>query len=325
MGFFYAVNHHSQPLDFMPTSAQTSLDFLVIGHVTRDIPSADPAATEYILGGTVSFAAVTAAHLGRHPTVLTRAGVDVNLSELRSVGGLCVLPSQRTTTFANLYTPTGRIQYCYTPAPIIAAADVPDNLRRPKVVLLGPLVGEIEPDLIHIFPEGTIVAAVPQGWMRRWDADGRVHPAPWTTAEEFLPHLDALILSIEDVDGDLSVIQEYCTHVPLLVMTQYREGSTVYQRQPDGSVLVTQVPPRPANEVDPTGAGDIFATAFLLRLQETGDPLGAARYANVTASFGVEGPGISAIPSHDAVLDYMAAHPWPKCGYKPHLHSEETP
>ncbi|MBX3049842.1 MAG: hypothetical protein KF753_00135 [Caldilineaceae bacterium] len=298
----------------MTTATQPPLDFLVIGHVTRDIPGADPTATEYILGGTVSFAAVTAAKLGRHPTVLTRAGQDVDLTPLRAVGGLCVLPSDRTTTFANIYTPDGRVQYCYTPAPVILASDVPENLRNPKVVLLGPLVQEINPDMIHIFPKDTVVAAVPQGWMRKWDADGRVHPTPWTTAQAFLPHLDALILSIEDVDGDMSLIEEYCTHVPLLVMTQYREGSTVYQRQADGSVRVTQVPPRPAQEVDPTGAGDTFATAFLLRLQETGDPQDAARYANVTASFGVEGPGVSAIPSHQAVLDYMARHPWPTEG-----------
>ena len=295
----------------MPTNDSTPLDFLVIGHVTRDIPSADPTTTDYILGGTVSFAAATAASLGRHPTVLTRAGSDVDLSALTTIGGLTVLPSEYTTTFANIYTPEGRVQYCYTPAPVIAAADVPAELRHPKVVLLGPLVQEIEPDMIHIFPEETVVAAVPQGWMRRWDADGHVHPTPWTTAEEFLPHLNALILSIEDVDGDLSIIEEYCTHVPLLVMTQYREGSTVYQRQADGTVSVTQVPPRLAQEVDPTGAGDTFATAFLLRLQETGDPLDAARYANVTASFGVEGPGIAAIPSHETVLAYMTAHPWP--------------
>ena len=298
----------------MPTNDSSPIDFLVIGTVTRDIPTADPTTTDYNLGGTVSFAAATAASLGRHPTVLTRAGDDVDLSPLTALGGLYVLPSDHTTTFANIYTPTGRVQYCYTPAPVIAAGDVSAELRHPKVVLLGPLVQEIEPDMIHVFPEETVVAAVPQGWMRRWDADGRVHPTPWITAAEFLPHLDALILSIEDVDGDLSIIEEYCTHVPLLVMTQYREGSTVYQQQADGSVSVTQVPPRPAKEVDPTGAGDTFATAFLLRLQETGDPLDAARYANVTASFGVEGPGIAAIPSHDVVLAYMAAHPWPTEG-----------
>ena len=294
----------------MPTTSPSPLDFLVIGHVTRDIPIADPNALEYVLGGTVSFAAVTAARLGRHPTVLTRARSDVELSILTQVGGLYVLPSPRTTTFANIYTETGRVQYCYHPAGVIAAAEVPGALRHPKVVLLGPLVQELEPDIIHIFPEETVVAAVPQGWMRRWDENGRVYPVAWSSAAEFLPHLDALILSIEDVDGDLSIIEEYCTHVPLLVMTQYREGSTIYRRQPDGSVQVTQVPPRPANEVDPTGAGDTFATAFLLRLQETGDPLDAARYANVTASFGVEGPGTSAIPSHEDVLAYMAQFPW---------------
>ena len=72
----------------------------------------------------------------------------------------------------------------------------------------------------------------------------------------------------------------------------------------------TKIPPRKANEVDPTGAGDIFATAFLLRLQETGDPVQSARFANITASFGVEHLGVAGIPSREKVLEYMAQHPF---------------
>ncbi|RME51452.1 MAG: carbohydrate kinase family protein, partial [Caldilineae bacterium] len=194
--------------------------------------------------------------------------------------------------------------------PSISAADIPSHLHRPRIALLGPLVAEIEPDVVHIFPEETLLAAVPQGWMRTWDADGRVHAKRWENAGAFLPHLDALILSIEDIDGDMSRLEAFCEQTPLVVLTEYRDGSTVYQRQADGSLRITRVPPRPANEVDPTGAGDTFATAFLLRLQETGDPLQSARYANVTASFGVEDVGIRGIPSHEDVLAYMEAHPW---------------
>lgn len=291
-----------------------SIDLLAIGTVTRDIATADPAATDYLLGGTVSFAAVTAARLGRRPAVLTRAGDDVDLSELSGLADLHVLPCKSTTTFANLYTPEGRVQYCYTPSPPIAAVDIPPQLRAPHIALLGPLVNEVPPEVASIFDADTIVAAVPQGWMRRWDEEGRVYPAPWRARAQILPHLDALILSKEDIDGDLSQVEEFLEYISLVVLTEYRDGSTVYRRRPDSEIETVPIPPRPATEVDPTGAGDIFATAFLLRLDETGDPLDAARYANVTASFGVEGQGVTGIPSHKRVLEYMALHPWRHAG-----------
>jgi sugar/nucleoside kinase (ribokinase family) len=63
--------------------------------------------------------------------------------------------------------------------------------------------------------------------------------------------------------------------------------------------------------VDLTGAGDVFASAFLVRLDETAqssgveDPWEAARFANAVASFSVEGQGISAIPSREQVDEYL--------------------
>ena len=287
-----------------------TIDFLAIGTVTRDIATADPTTTEYVLGGTVSFAAVTAARLGRRPVVLTRAGEDIDLSALRDAAEVHALPSEKTTTFANLYSRDGRVQYCYTPSPPIGAEDIPERLRAPHIALLGPLVNEVLPDVAPSFSGETIVAAVPQGWMRRWDGEGRVFPTPWRDMARILPHLDALILSIEDIDGDLGQVETFLDYVSLVVLTAYRDGSTVYRRRSDAEVEVVPIPPRPAREIDPTGAGDIFATAFLLRLDETGDPIDAARYANITASFGVEGQGVNGVPSHETVLDYMSKHPW---------------
>lgn len=287
-----------------------SIDFLAIGTVTRDIATADPSTNDYVLGGTVSFAAVTAARLGRRPAVLTRAGDDIDLSVLNGLADLHILPCETTTTFANLYSQDGRIQYCYSPSPPITPSDIPPQLRSAYIVLLGPLVNEVQSDVAAAFDADTIVAAVPQGWMRRWDDEGRVYPTPWTDMAKILPHLDALILSIEDIDGDLSQVEEFLKYVRLVVLTEYRDGSTIYRRKSDSVTEIVPIPPRPAKELDPTGAGDIFATAFLLRLDETGDPFDAARYANVTASFGVEGQGVTGIPSHEQVLDYMALHPW---------------
>jgi sugar/nucleoside kinase (ribokinase family) len=183
------------------------------------------------------------------------------------------------------------------------------HLRSPSAVLLGPLVDEITSDVAAIFDTDTLVAAVPQGWMRRWDETGRVYAKPWQNPEAILPHLSVLVLSLEDIDHDLSRMEPWFGHVALIVLTEYHDGSTIYQRQSDGTILQTKIPPRPANELDPTGAGDVFATAFVIRLQETGDPQQAARFANVTASFNVEGMGVAGIPARAQVLEYMAANP----------------
>lgn len=283
-------------------------DILLIGHVTCDLISADRD-SDYRIGGTVSFASVTATRLGRRAAVITRAAANTDLSELPAEVELFVLPSPVTTTFANVYTKHGRIQYCYAQALPITAEDIPPSLRRPRAVLLGPLVNEIGPDVACLFDEETLVVAVPQGWMRRWDDTGRVHSKPWDSAPDILPHLDVLVLSLEDIDYDLSRLAPALQQVPLVVLTEYHDGSTIYRRLEDGAVEEIKIAPRPAAEFDPTGAGDVFATAFMIRLQETGDPLQSARFANVTASFSVEHPGVSGIPTREQVLAYMAEHP----------------
>jgi sugar/nucleoside kinase (ribokinase family) len=301
-----------------PTTAPTTgteaafdpVDLLLVGHVTCDLASADPQESRYHLGGTVSFAAVTALQLGRRPTIVTRAAATTDLSELPSGIDLHLLPATATTTFANLYTDHGRIQYSYSQAEPIRAQDIPSRLHRPHAVLLGPLVNEIGPDVAELFHTDTLVAAVPQGWMRQWDASGRVHAKPWSNAAEILPHLTVLVLSLEDIDFDLTRLTPWFAQINLIVLTEYRDGSTIYQRMPDGQIVTTRIPPRPADEVDPTGAGDVFATAFVIRLQETGDPIQAARFANVTASLSVEHVGVTGIPNRDQVDAYMADHPF---------------
>ncbi|MDC0741633.1 PfkB family carbohydrate kinase [Polyangium mundeleinium] len=284
-------------------------DILLIGHVARDLLSTDPN-DGYRLGGTVSFAAVTSVRLGRRPTIVTAAAPGLDVSELPREVELHVLPSEATTTFVNTYTEAGRIQHCSMRARPITAADIDPSLRRPRAALLGPIADEITPDVAHVLAEETLVVATPQGWMRRFDESGRVHGKPWESAPEILPHVDAVVLSLEDINADLRRLDPIVAQVPLVVVTEYRDGSTLYRRRDDGSISVTRIPPRPAREIDPTGAGDVFATAFMIRFQETGDPVEAARFANVTASFGVEAVGVAGIPSRDVVLAYMQENPF---------------
>jgi len=278
-----------------------SMDFLTIGNITKDlIPGG------YTVGGTVTYASVAAMRLGKRPGVLTRVGPDVALPDVYDQFELHALPSAHTLTFENIYTPDGRVQFVHAVADPIRNDDVPQALRddNPPIVLLGPLAGELDPSIAEMFPN-SLLGVVPQGWMRLWDEHGRVSQRPITCADELLRYADVLVVSTEDVGHDISLAQCYAETVPVMVLTRGMHGADVYHHG-----HVTHVRPRRANEVDPTGAGDTFAAAFLIYYQETGDPIQAARFANVAASFAVEGLSYSAIPTRSQVEAHLAEHGW---------------
>lgn len=75
---------------------------------------------------------------------------------------------------------------------------------------------------------------------------------------------------------------------PLVVLKLGAEGCLVYQRESDRFAAIPAVP---AAVVDVTGAGDAFCGAFAVGLAETGDPVLAACWGGVAASFVVEGFG----------------------------------
>lgn len=289
------------------------IDFLAIGNLTRDTTPQG-----FRLGGTVSFAAITVQRLGWKPGILTRASLDGlepggrpgDGGTLRTTGlpgtplaGIPVhlMPSQVTTTFTNIYTERGRTQIIKAVADPITPDGLPSEWNQTPVVMLGSIAREIPPSWADMFPV-SLVGIAPQGHMRRWDAAGHVFPDRWENAGPLLRRADAVILSREDVGGDDAYIAELAAQTRLLIVTDGYHGAAVYQ---NGEA--TRIAARPTHEVDPTGAGDVFAASFLLRLAETGDSLMAARFANVVASMSVEAPGMDAIPTRDIVEKWLAA------------------
>jgi sugar/nucleoside kinase (ribokinase family) len=211
-----------------------------------------------------------------------------------------LLPSLVSTMFVNIYHNGQRTQVIEARADLIDPHELPAAWAKAPIVLLGPLVREIPPTWAGAFP-GALLGVTPQGWMRQWDAAGHVRPARWDDAAEFLGRADVVILSREDVGGEETYLEALAEQARLMVVTDGWRGATLYR----GSKRY-HVPPRPTKEVDPTGAGDVFAAAFLIRLAETGDFLTAARFANVVASMSVEAPGMDSIPYREQVDAWLA-------------------
>ena len=289
-----------------PIKKGTAPDFLTIGHVTRDIL---PDKT-FTLGGTVTFVALTAYRLGLVAAITTCADAELlaDLPARLPHIGLAVRTSPVTTSFVNIYHEGFRTQYVRARADQLQLEDVPETWRKASIVLFGPLDQELSPALVRLFPRhpGSIFAATPQGWLRRWDEDGRVWPAPWTSAGEILPLIDVLILSHDDLlpfangnrtDAD-AMLSHWSMQVPLLVATDGRHGATLFQHG-----ITERFPAYPAHEVDPTGAGDVFAAAFLVYYHMHGDPRKAVDFANCVASLSIEQVGIAGIPTMEMVRE----------------------
>ncbi|MCP5095293.1 MAG: hypothetical protein GY943_07060 [Chloroflexi bacterium] len=249
------------------------IDYLVIGHFTLDRIS-----TGYIAGGTVSFSGRVAAALGANTAVLT--SIAKNEERLNALSDLLVhsIPATHTTTFENIYTENGRKQILHAVAGLITVQDVPPSWRQPTVAHFGPLTNEVDPYLINQFPD-SFIGLTPQGWMRRWDEDGHVYAVEWPDAAQFLPKATAVVISEEDLLND-TMLTQYREWSNLLVLTTGVNGCVIFIEDNTYTIPAPDV-----NAVELTGAGDIFATAFFIKYQETnGDYCHAARFANEIAS-----------------------------------------
>jgi sugar/nucleoside kinase (ribokinase family) len=269
---------------------------LALGHVSRDRrPGGD------VLGGSVTYGTLTARRLGWEAAILTAAGPDFEPErELPGVAAF-VKPSSATTRFVNEYDADGtRHQIVTARAEDVDLGTLPDSWRSPDALLLGPIVGELGGGLATALEAGT-VGAIAQGYVRALDAEGRVSPRDWPRPERDLLGVHVLFLSEHDLPDAESRARELLAHVPMVALTRGWRGLTLLTRQ--GS---HEVPTLPRPEVDPTGAGDVFAAAFLVRYRETSDPLEASVFGACAASCAVEGIGTTTLGDRAEVQRRMA-------------------
>ena len=227
--------------------------------------------------------------MGLSPAVVTSVSVDQETPSSHWNIPFHEVPAAETTTFHNVYDGGGRTQFLRGVGSPISPADIPVQWTGTPLVLLGPMVGEVSYDLATHFPNSTVVACM-QGWLRRWDAVGRVTALNWD-GEEVLPFVDTAVVSTEDVD-DASLVDRWADLARVLIVTDGRDGSRVHF---DGRWH--DVVPFDADEVDQTGAGDVYATAYLVQYRRSRDPLDAATFASCAAAMSVEAEGYSGIPT----------------------------
>ncbi len=267
--------------------------YVAIGHICKDLIP-----TGWAFGGAVTYASRVAHALGCEVRVLTSTEPDLDVSPVLLDIETVRCPSDRTTTFENVYTDAGRVQTLHA----LADRLTPDRFPTPPaadIVHLAPIAQEVDPSWLDCFP-GALLGLTPQGWLRQWDAAGRVSPIGWAQAAEVLPRADAAVISIEDIGHNEAIVAEWAALAKILVVTRGAAGCTVHTQG-----LTIPVATHAATLVDTTGAGDIFAASYFIRLRQTGDPIAAARFANCTASYSVTRRGLASIPTPEEIAECL--------------------
>jgi sugar/nucleoside kinase (ribokinase family) len=273
------------------------VDYLLIGHITADLVPDGRA-----LGGTVSYCAGVAAAFGLRIGVLTSARSDDPLLDtLRQSAAVKVVPADATTTFENIYTAKGRTQYVRATAATMSIADVPDEWLGASLVHVGPITpDEIDLAVLDRFPDARIMLT-PQGWLRRWGSDGLVRFKRWFD-EAAIRRADLIVISEEDIVEAPDMEQEMAAIARCLVVTRSYSGGTYFLNGKRHAYTAY-----PAEVLNATGAGDVFAASLLAAL-----PLmqynmhSAIQVAAILAANSVTRFGLDSAPTRDEIAAAVA-------------------
>ena len=280
----------SEPLsDAIPASEPV----LIVGPVTLD-RFADGSTAP---GGAVSYAARVAAALGIRAHILT---VGARGADLDALDGHEVVRIGASETLTFAFSQAGdarRLRLEATPNRTLTARDLPRDWPSPRTIILAPLLPDdvdiesfldLQPDACGLLAQGLQRLLAPNGTVIHRDAPSEaLRAAAQDRVTIFLSEEEVAHWSEDDRD-------EIAARAHALVITRGPEGAEVRTRDHTDRIKAL-----PAEVIDTTGAGDVFAAALILAMR-AGDDV-AERLAAGYAAASVERRGPAPLPAREEI------------------------
>lgn len=262
----------------------TTVDYVLVGPITADLVPGGR-----LLGGTVSYAAPVAQALGQRVGLLTSVSHNEPLlASLLPHAEVVVRAAEHTTTFENVYEGQQRTQYIHHTAHKMTPDFLPQAWRDAPLVHLAPLANDVDPSFVEHFEKATILLT-PQGYLRKWGDDKRVHFKRWLN-RDMLRAVDIVVMSVQDIEASPDLAEDFIGLVPHFILTDGANGGSYYHHG-----VKAHYDAYPVHETDPTGAGDVFAAGLLASLPHTERDIQAAiRVAAHLAAISVTNKGAGA-------------------------------
>jgi sugar/nucleoside kinase (ribokinase family) len=278
-----------------------AFDIVTVGHFSIDHvlpPGAN--AFKRALGGSPAYVSFSAAKLGARVGVVSKVGTDfpetyVDMLEHSGVDlfGLKRERNSVTTSFMLEYSNESRRLSLKSRAPPIHTEDAQMEFEA-KTIHIAPIAGEISSEVVDALREKTDVLSLdPQGFLRKFDAAGRTSLKKWE-AKEVLERVDVYKSSLREIR---TVTEKNGLKAAMKKLKDFGIKIVIVTLGAKGMVLlfddtfhrIPVIPPQ--RLIDPTGAGDVFAGAFLAEHLHKKDPLWCTCVGSAAASFKVEEVG----------------------------------
>ena len=269
--------------------APSSPSVAVIGPLTLDVIDGEKRP-----GGAVAYAARIAHALGERIAILTIGAAHADLSAF--AGHELTVIDDRSLSFEHVEVDSSRqLRLLARPSRPLRGSDVPRHWGGLTTLIFAPLLpDDVDLDSFAAISGITRRALIAQGLQRRvGPAQVIEHQhAPAAGLLSFVTPDTSLFLSADEIEGwDSDALRALIDACERVVTTEGAAGAVVH-RTGERSLHVDAAP---ANVVDTTGAGDVFATAYVLAIAAGAADAAAARLASASAAAAIERPGSGGI------------------------------
>lgn len=287
------------------------MEIVFLGHITNDtVPRPH-------VGGGVVYSAIAAKRLlGSEANVSIITKCPPNHGYIKEIEGFGIKVhnlsnSNKITTFENFYDQEGnrrqRVLEVQEDITVDEYEKFSSEIKDGSLIVVAPVIDEVDPRLFPKLAQKGTLAVTPQGYFRRIGEDSVVRQRRWPNIDA-LKDSEVVILSDEDIGGSEQLLQEIAKRTKTLVLTEGKRGSRVFKEgKEEFRAKIFELEEGEVN--DPTGAGDTYATAFLVNYRETGNLREAAVFASLVAAIKVDGErekrGIETIPTLEQVRGFI--------------------
>ena len=245
------------------------MNVLVAGFMTIDRIEL-PFRTISSVGGPPSYAGLLCSRFGFDVVALTKIGVDFpddqivwlarNGLHLRAMDRS---PTKKTTRFKLVVKDDQRSLYLLERCEDLSVDQIQDGHFNAS--LISPLAQEIgQPVLDEVRRRSDFCFLDPQGYVRSFDASGRVYVTPWSD-EKVLGSVDALKMDLAEAEA---ITGKAAPREALAKLAQKRVRKAVVTMGGEPALVldgnkISRVDVPKVKVVDSTGAGDIFAGGLI--------------------------------------------------------------
>jgi sugar/nucleoside kinase (ribokinase family) len=267
---------------------------LAIGPYATDV-----IADERRQGGAVAYAARAARSFGMTLAILTIGDPD-SLPSAFDGHDVTVVPDN-TLTFEHTNQGDDReLTVVSQPSRALDASDLPEGWAKAETVMLMPLVPQDDCKSFADIASDGRRALLGQGLQRALTSSSRVIDRSRPSADLVRTFSRNVTVFLSEQETSAWTYEEMTLAIgrnARVVITRGAAGSDIY----GGGHDPIHIDATPAEPVDTNGAGDVFATAFMIALARGDDDETAGRLASAYAAASVENVGAAELPPLTAI------------------------